>query len=131
MYSPLTDAAYSPYIVRMAQTYEDALRIIAESYGKAIAISGGMSLARVATLVVNRGSFFKRLEHDTSFSAKNLDRFASWFRNEDHWPNNSIPEDAAAALFSIGRPPLSAAQCGECAPSVDFDRASISKRVAA
>jgi hypothetical protein len=115
----------------MAQTYEDALRIIAESYGKAIAVSGGMSLARIATLVVNRGSFFKRLEHDTSFSAKNLDRFATWFRNEDHWPNNSIPEDAAAALFSIGRPPLSAAQCGEFPSEVDFDRHHVSKQVAA
>ncbi len=127
----MTDAAYSPYKPRMAQTYEAALRIIAESYGKAIAVSGGMSLARVATLVVNRGSFFKRLQHDTSFSAKNLDRFATWFRNEDHWPNNSIPEDAAAALFSIGRPPRSAAQCGECAPEVDFDRDGVLKRVAA
>lgn len=127
----MTNAAYSPYKPRMAQTYEDALRIIAESYGKAIAVSGGMSLARIATLVVNRGSFFKRLEHDTSFSAKNLDRFANWFRNEDHWPNNCIPEDAAAALFSIGRPPLSAAQCGESAPKVDFDRDGVLKRVAA
>lgn len=118
-------------MICMAQTYEDALRIIAESYGKAIAVSGGMSLARIATVVVNRGSFFKRLEHDTSFSAKNLDRFATWFRNENHWPNNSIPEDAAAALFSIGRPPLSAAQCGEFASKVDFDRSDVLKRVAA
>jgi len=114
----------------MAQTYEDALRIIAESYGKAIAVSGGMSLARVATLVVNRGSFFTRLEHDTSFSAKNLDRFATWFRNEDHWPNNNIPEDAAAALFSIGRPPLPAAQCGEFASDVECDRQTISHQSA-
>ena len=96
----------------MADTYEDALRIIADCYGEAIAIKGGLSLARVATLVVNRGSFFSRLAHDTSFSAKNLDRFAAWFRNEEHWPDRNIPEAAAAALFSIGRPPLSAAQCG-------------------
>lgn len=115
----------------MAHTYEDALRIIAERYGRAIAVSGGMSLARIATLVVNRGSFFKRLEHDTSFSAKNLDRFAAWFRNEDHWPHSSIPEDAAAALFSIGRPPLSAAQCGKFPNDVAFDREPVSKRVAA
>ena len=115
----------------MAQTYEDALRIIAESYGRAIAISGGMSLARIATLVVNRGSFFKRLEHDTSFSAKNLDRFAAWFRNEDHWPHRRIPEDAAAALFGIGRPPLSAAQCGRFPNEVACDCEPVSKRVAA
>lgn len=127
----MTSAAYSPYIRLMAETYEDALRIIAESYGRAIALSGGMSLARVATLVVNRGSFFKRLEHDTSFSAKNLDRFATWFRNEHHWPNNSIPEDAAAALFSIGRPPLSAAQCGVFTSHVDFVRQPVLKKSAA
>ncbi|WP_267382211.1 MULTISPECIES: hypothetical protein [unclassified Sphingomonas] len=109
----------------MSDTYEDALRVIAESYGRAIAISGGMSLARVATLVVNRGSFFKRLENDTSFSAKNLDRFAAWFRNEGHWPHNTIPEEAAAALFSIGRPPISAAQCGKYTSAAQCDLETI------
>ncbi|WP_336867738.1 hypothetical protein [Sphingomonas sanguinis] len=96
----------------MADTYEDALRIIADCYGKSIAVKGGLSLARVATLVVNRGSFFSRLSTDTSFSAKNLDRFAAWFRNDDHWPDRKIPEAAVDALYSIGRPPLSTMQCG-------------------
>jgi hypothetical protein len=112
----------------MAQTYEDALRIIAESYSRAIAVNGGMSLARIATLVVNRGSFFNRLSHDTSFSARNLDRLATWFRNEDHWPHNNIPEDAAAALFSIGRPPLSAAQCGGNPATVDCNTSTVFQR---
>lgn len=115
---PLTSAAYSPYHTAMADTYEDALRTIAEAYGKAIALHGGISLSRVATLVVNRGSFFNRLSQDTSFSARNLDRLANWFRNEDHWPHFNIPADAAEALFSIGRPPLSAAQCGDNAGRV-------------
>lgn len=123
----MTDAANTPYMRRMAQTYEDALRIIAESYVRVVAISGGMSLARVATLVVNRGSFFSRLSQDTSFSARNLDRFASWFRNEVHWPNSTIPEAAAAALVSIGRPPLRAAQCGEIPAIVDCDRCVVSQ----
>ena len=125
---PLTCAADTPYIRRMAQTYEDALRIIAESYSRAIAVNGGMSLARIATLVVNRGSFFNRLSHDTSFSARNLDRLAAWFRNEGHWPHHNIPEDAAAALFSIGRPPLSAAQCGGNTAPVDCDQPAVSQR---
>ncbi len=109
----------------MADTYEDALRVIAECYGEAIAVSGGLSLARVATLVVNRGSFFNRLSHDTSFSAKNLDRFAAWFRDEEHWPNRSIPDAATAALISIGRPPLRTAPCGENTASVHRDRSAI------
>ena len=112
----------------MVQTYGDALRIIAENYSRAIAVNGGMSLARIATLVVNRGSFFNRLSHDTSFSARNLDRLATWFRNEDHWPHNRIPEDAAAALFSIGRPPLSAAQCGENPATVDRNTSTVFQR---
>jgi len=112
----------------MAETYEDALRIIAESYGRAIAISGGMSLARVATIVVNRGSFFDRLSQDTSFSAKNLGKFAEWFRTEENWPHRSIPTDAAEALFSIGRPPRATAQCGEGATTVDCDRHELSHR---
>lgn len=111
----------------MITTYEDALRIIADSYGKAIAVNGGMSLARVATIVVNRGSFFNRLSNDTSFSAKNLDRLATWFRNEDNWPHNNIPRDAVEALFSIGRPPLSAAQCGDHTTPVDCDRQTVSQ----
>jgi hypothetical protein len=127
----LTGAAYSPYVQFMASTYEEALRIIAESYGRAIAARGGMSLARIATLVVNRGSFFNRLSHDTSFSARNLDRFAAWFRNEEHWPDRNIPEDAAAALFSIGRPPLSAAQCGEYPALVDCGRSAVLQERAA
>jgi DNA phosphorothioation-dependent restriction protein DptG len=116
----------------MERTYEDALRIIAESYGQAIAVKGGMSLARVATLVVNRGSFFTRLSEDTSFSARNLDRLATWFRNEDHWPDCLIPKDAAEALFSIGRPPLSAAQCGRDTARIACDReAELHRSVAA
>lgn len=111
----------------MITTYEDALRIIADSYGKAIALNGGMSLARVATIVLNRGSFFNRLSSDTSFSARNLDRLATWFRNEDNWPHNNIPRDAAEALFSIGRPPLAAVQCGDDTTRVDCDSQSVSQ----
>ena len=122
---PLTNAANAPYTCRMADTYEDALRVIADCYGKAIAVSGGMSLARVATLVVNRGSFFNRLSHDTSFSAKNLDRFAAWFRDEEHWPNRNIPDAATAALISIGRPPLRTAPCGDNTAFVHRDRGAV------
>lgn len=127
MFYPLTYAALSPHMCGMITTYEDALRIIADSYGKAIALNGGMSLARVATIVLNRGSFFNRLSGDTSFSVKNLDRLATWFRNEGNWPHNNIPHDAVEALFSIGRPPLAAGQCGDDTTHVDCDRQSVSQ----
>jgi len=67
------------------------------------------------------------LSADTSFSAKNLDRLATWFRYENNWPHNSIPRDAAEALFSIGRPPLTASNCGRSTAIVDCDRQTVSQ----
>lgn len=91
----------------MSMTYEAALLAVARAYTDAVARAGGKSLARVATIVVNRGSFFDRLENGDSFSVRNLDRMAEYFREPANWPESIIPPSALAALQSIGREPRS------------------------
>lgn len=90
----------------MSMTYERALLEVARAYSAAVNEQGGKSLARVATIVVNRGSFFDRLENGDSFSVRNLDRMASYFRDPSNWPGGSVPPEALAALLSIGRPAI-------------------------
>ncbi|PZU77736.1 MAG: hypothetical protein DI530_12130 [Sphingomonas sp.] len=83
--------------------YEASLLRVADAYAAQAAEHGGKSLARVATIVVNRGSFFERLRDGGGCSARNLDRIADWFRDGANWPQ-AIPAEAAEALASIGRP---------------------------
>lgn len=90
----------------MDDTYATALVRIAEVYEAEASAHGGKSLARVATIVVNRGSFFERLRSGDGFSVKNLDRFAAWFRDPANWPQGAIPQQALDALQDIGRPAI-------------------------
>ncbi|RXD02475.1 hypothetical protein EQZ23_17785 [Sphingomonas sp. UV9] len=92
----------------MEAAYENALRTVAEAYDVEVVRWGGKSLSRVATIVVNSGTFFSRLRDGKTFSVTNLEKFASWFRVPANWPDRAIPHDAATALTSIGRPPLPA-----------------------
>jgi hypothetical protein len=100
------EAASLPHPCGMETGYHDALMQTAQAYSAAVATHGGKSLSRVATIVVNRGSFFERLQQDVSFSVRNLERFAEWFRNAENWPRGEIPQNAAEALSSMGRPPV-------------------------
>jgi hypothetical protein len=90
----------------MDAAYENALRTVAESYDDEVMRWGGKSLPRVATIVVNSGTFFTRLRAGSTFSVANLEKFATWFRVPANWPDHAIPGAAVAALTSIGRPPL-------------------------
>jgi len=90
----------------MDHAYDDALRIIADSYEAEAAERKGKSLARIGTIVVNNGAFFQRLREGKPFLVHNLERFAEWFRQPENWPWSSIPQPAASALASMGRPPL-------------------------
>ena len=92
----------------MSAAYENALRTVADAYEGQVARWGGRSLSRVATIVVNSGTFFSRLRDGKTFSVANLEKFAGWFREPGNWPDSSIPHAAATALASIGRPPLTA-----------------------
>lgn len=99
----------------MDMSYETALLKVADAYAAEVAAHGGPSLARVATIVVNRGSFFDRLRGGGGCSSRNLDRMFEWFRTPDNWPANDISSDAASALASVGRPAL----CTTCDHRID------------
>lgn len=116
-----------PHICGMDAAYENAMRTLADCYEQEVEIFGGRSLARVATIVVNNGAFFTRLRDGKPFLVHNLERFASWFRDPANWPNQSIPHAAAAALNSIGRPPVSSMthEYREDAASVACDRNAV------
>jgi hypothetical protein len=90
----------------MQDAYENALRTVADSYEAEVTRWGGKSLSRVATIVVSSGAFFNRLRAGGTFSVANLDKFAGWFRTPANWPDQVIPQDAALALTSMGRPPF-------------------------
>ncbi|WP_163958411.1 hypothetical protein [Sphingomonas insulae] len=91
----------------MNDAYENALRTVAESYEAEVIRWGGKSLSRVATIVVSSGAFFTRLKAGATFSVANLEKFNAWFRVPANWPDRVIPHDAATALISMGRPPVS------------------------
>ena len=82
------------------------MRTIAETYEAERQRVGGRSLALVATIVLNNGAFFTLVAAGKPFTVFALERVAAWFRQPANWPNEAIPRDAAAALASIGRPPL-------------------------
>ena len=90
-------------------TFEQSLLIVSRIYRDAVATHSGRSLARVATIVANNGSFFDRLERGATCTARNLERFAAHFGDPANWPNGIIPDAAAVALSSIGRPVRKAA----------------------
>lgn len=90
----------------MSDAYVNALAAVADSYEESVNRLGGKSLSRVATIVASSGAFFKRVRAGRPFSVENLDRFNDWFRRPSNWPDRTIPEAAAAALASMGRPVL-------------------------
>jgi hypothetical protein len=85
-------------------TYEQALLTVAREYANAVNTSGGKSLARVSTIVANRGSFFDALEKGATCSVRNFEKFAEYFGVPENWPGDEIPAVAQMALNSIGRP---------------------------
>lgn len=90
-------------------TYEQALLTVARAYTAAVAEHGGKSLARVATIVANRGSFFDAIEGGATCTVRNFEQFALYFADPANWPNQTVPADAAKALASVGRPATEAA----------------------
>ena len=89
----------------MNDAYDSALRKIAEAYEAEVSLHGGKSLARVATIVVSSGAFFRRLREGKPFLTRNLDKLALYFRNPANWPSMTIPHEAVLALRGIGREP--------------------------
>lgn len=69
----------------------DALLAIASSYENEVSAHGGRSLARIATIVVNRGAFFERLRAGKTCTLETFQALICWFALADNWPGNSIP----------------------------------------
>lgn len=86
------------------ETYEQALLTVAREYANAVKSGRGKSLARVATIVANRGSFFDALEQGATCSVRNFEKFVEHFQDPANWPDGVISERASSALASIGRP---------------------------
>lgn len=82
--------------------YHQALLTISSAYNREGANRRGGSLARVATVVVNRGSFFDRLYAGHTCSLRNYQKLVAHFFHPANWPAGGIPQDARAALQSIG-----------------------------
>jgi hypothetical protein len=85
-------------------TFEAALIAIGQAYTARVAEKGGRSLARVATIVANQGTFFTRLERGATCTARNIEKFATFFTNPANWPGGEVPVEASEALASMGRP---------------------------
>ncbi len=118
----------------MYAAYENALRTIADCYEAESERWGGRSLSRVATIVLNSGTFFERLRAGKTFTVVNLEKMTTWMRDPANWPDSAIPHEAALALTSMGRPPVTAFtadQCGKDTALVACDRSSVSQQAQA
>jgi|GEM_PF-6889302 len=57
------------------------------------ATARGISLSRLATLVINDGKFFQRVEEGGGFTVRTYERFLTYFQTH---PVNPTPSDEAA-----------------------------------
>lgn len=89
-----------PYIVSMMM--EQTLLAIADTYAS-VARGREKSLSRVATIVVNRGSFFTSLKKGQTCSVRNYERVLRYFEQRKHWPDAMIPAEAEQYLRQLGR----------------------------
>lgn len=79
------------------------MRIIDQLVGIADvwAESHGRSKARLATIVVNDGNFFKRIEETENCNLNTFEKFLSFFREPANWPDNIIPKAAVRLLEQL------------------------------
>ena len=64
--------------------------------------SHGRSKARLATIVVNDGNFFKRIEETENCNLNTFEKFLFFFRDPANWPDDNIPEAAVRLLEQLG-----------------------------
>lgn len=82
---------------------EELLLALASAYQSSVAAYGsGRSLARVATIVVNRGSFFTSLARGASCSMRNFDKLVEYFAHHVNWPEGNIPPEGRRILDDLG-----------------------------
>lgn len=64
---------------------------------------GGRSLARVGTIVVNRGSFFSSLAQGRTCSIRNADLVLDYLQDPENWPGGLLSPYAASVLEELQR----------------------------
>lgn len=84
---------------------EDCLLQVADMYASRVEAEGGKSLARVATIAVNNGSFFDLLRQGQTCFVRNLRRATEYFDQPDNWPGCHIPPEAEILLRTLGAQP--------------------------
>lgn len=60
--------------------------------------ASGLSLARLGTVVVNRGHFFAGLEGGKDCGTETFEKFLLFFRDGANWPDERVPQEAADLL---------------------------------
>lgn len=63
--------------------------------------SNKRSKARLSTIVVNDGNFFKRIEVSGNCNLVTFEKFLNFFRDGKNWKDNVIPSDAAELLAML------------------------------
>lgn len=81
-----------------AMSIEGKLALVASAYEQAAAARGGRSLSRIATIVINRGSFFNSLREGRTCSVRTLEKLIDYFSAATNWPGGDIPPLAMAEL---------------------------------
>ena len=108
----------------MAMSFEHCLLELGREYETSAKRLKGRSLARVATIVANRGSFFDALESGSTCSLRNFARFVDFFQDRTNWPGEHIPPKAVALLTTIVRDPSDGLPAGDLPNVATGDRAA-------
>ncbi len=73
------------------------------------ATANDRSVARLATIVLNRGHFFETLRNGGDCGTETFEKFLSFFRDGANWPDQRVPQDAVDLLDNFENIAVSAA----------------------
>lgn len=62
------------------------------------AVASDRSVARLATIVLNRGHFFETLRSGGDCGTETFEKFLTFFRDGSNWPAQRVPQDAVDLL---------------------------------
>ncbi|MGE4324451.1 MAG: hypothetical protein AB7E60_15660 [Sphingobium sp.] len=79
----------------------ETLLSIADAYQRETNDIGGKSLARIATIVVNRGSFLTQLRSGKTCTLLTFEAFLVWFSDPENWPAAAIPIDIQPVISAL------------------------------
>jgi hypothetical protein len=95
---------------------------ISDAYESELAVKKGRSLARIATIVLNRGSFFDSLRKGATCNLDSFRKIIEWFASPPNWPGGVVP-DAVMARLAL---PIYGARLGDVADQAGADASLLS-----